>query len=189
MDTFCPDRGCANSRCAACRATRSNMSLRRLFGMVLSVADDWMAERRKLHPDLVLQPRHQRDSDKRSAAQQALDRIAKFSTGCFRVALRGQFLEHSFLPKMVNERASLSLRCPRTTARYCLTGVCSRNCRTSACRSGQLLANSKIPDVYRSMRCTTKARCLFCFSSAEKSDRADGAPEFSPVLPEAWLVC
>ncbi len=89
-----------------------NTSLRRLFGMVLSVADDWMAERRKLHPDLILQPCHQRDSDKRSAAQQALDRIAKFSTGCFRVALPSQFLEHSFLPKMVNERAFFVLEVP-----------------------------------------------------------------------------
>ena len=57
-----------------------NTLLRRLLGMVLSVADDWMAERRKLDPDLILQSCHQLDPDKRSAAQKALDRIAKFST-------------------------------------------------------------------------------------------------------------
>jgi hypothetical protein len=51
-------------------------ALRRLLGMVLSVADDWMAERRKLHPYLMLQSCHQGNSDKRSAAQKAFDRIA-----------------------------------------------------------------------------------------------------------------
>src|SRR5208283_1328276 len=76
-----------------------------LFGMVLSVADDGMAERRKLHADLILQSGHQRNPYKRSAAQKALDRIAKFRTGCFRVALLGQLLEHSFLAKVVNEHA------------------------------------------------------------------------------------
>jgi hypothetical protein len=39
-----------------------NMLLRRLLGMVLSVADDWMAERRKLHPDLILQRGHDREN-------------------------------------------------------------------------------------------------------------------------------
>ena len=89
-----------------------NTPLRRLFGMVLSVADDLMAERRKLHPDLILQPCHQRDPDKRSAAQKAFDRVAKFSTGCFRVALPGQSLEHPFLPKMVNQSAFFGLEVP-----------------------------------------------------------------------------
>ena len=87
-------------------------ALQRLLGMVLSVADDWMAERRKLHPYLILQSCHQGNSDKRSAAQKAFDRIAKFRTGCFRVALLGQLLEYSFLPKVVNERALFVLEVP-----------------------------------------------------------------------------
>ena len=89
-----------------------NTLLRRLLGMVLSVADDWMAERRKLHPDLILQSGHQRDPDKRSAAEKAFDRIAKFRSSRFRVALLGQLLEHSFLPKVVNERSFFGLEVP-----------------------------------------------------------------------------
>ena len=87
-------------------------ALRRLLGMVLSVADDWMAERRKLHSDLILQSCDQRDPDKRSAAQKAFDRIAKLGSRRFRVALAGQLLEHSFLPKVVNERSFFVLEVP-----------------------------------------------------------------------------
>src|SRR5713101_502848 len=58
-----------------------------------------------------------------------------------------------------------------------ITGVWLRNCRTSASRSSSVLAKSITPEVKRSMRCTTKARCLLRFSSAESRDHAEGVSE------------
>jgi hypothetical protein len=52
-------------------------------GMVLSVADDRMADGGELHTDLVLQSGDEGDPDERSGAQTAFDRIAKFSAGGF----------------------------------------------------------------------------------------------------------
>ena len=41
-----------------------NAPLCRFLGMILSVADDGVSQRRKLHTNLILQSRHQRDADK-----------------------------------------------------------------------------------------------------------------------------
>ena len=89
-----------------------NTPLRRLLGMILSVADDGMAERRKLHTDLILQSCHQGHPDQRSAAKKPFDRIAKFGSRRFRVARTSQLLEHPFLPKVVNERPIFGLEVP-----------------------------------------------------------------------------
>ena len=81
----------------------SNSLFQRFRWIVLSVADDGVADRRKLHPDLILQSRHQRDSDERCAAKETFDGIAKFSASRFWIASGGHPLKHSFLPKVVNE--------------------------------------------------------------------------------------
>ena len=85
----------------------SNSPLRRFRYVVFSIADDRVADRRKLHSDLILQSRHQRNSDQRSGAKTAFDAIPKFSTSRLGVALRGQPLKHSFSSKVVNERPFL----------------------------------------------------------------------------------
>jgi hypothetical protein len=74
-------------------------------GMVLSVADDRMADGGELHTDLVLQSGDEGDPDERSGAQTAFDRIAKFSAGGFMSRGGGQALEHSLASKVVDERS------------------------------------------------------------------------------------
>jgi hypothetical protein len=86
------------------KSDTSNSPLQRLRRMVFSVADDGMADRRKLHSNLILQSRHQRNSDERCGAKTAFDEIAKFSTSRLGAAPGGQPLKHSFSPKVVNER-------------------------------------------------------------------------------------
>jgi hypothetical protein len=82
-----------------------NSSLQCFRRVVFSVADDGMADRRKLHSDLILQSRHQRNSDERCGAKTPFDEILKFGTSDLRAAPGGQPLKHSFSPKVVNERA------------------------------------------------------------------------------------
>ncbi len=159
------------------KSNAGNSPLRRFRQVVFSVADDRVADRRKLHPDLILQPRRQRHPDQRSAPERAFDAISKFRASRFGVALRAQRLKHSFTSKVVNERPFLGAGHPRTTARYCLTGVWARNCRTSVSRSGSVFAKSRTPDVKRSMRCTTKGSLSFSLSFAERRDQADGVSE------------
>src|SRR5205807_8654091 len=67
----------------------SNAPLRRLCRVILSVADHRMVNRRKLHADLILQSRHQRDSDQRSGPKRAFHGIPEFSTSPGGVLLRG----------------------------------------------------------------------------------------------------
>ena len=86
------------------KSDTSNSPLRRFRRMVFSVADDRVADGGKLHPDLILQPRQQRNPDERSGQQRAFDRIPKFSASRFRIALRGRSLKHTFSSKIVNER-------------------------------------------------------------------------------------
>jgi len=83
-----------------------------LRGMVFPVADDWMTERRKLNADLILQSSHQRNPNEGRAAKKAFDRIVKFRSRPFRVALPGQLLEHSLLAKVMNERSIFGLEMP-----------------------------------------------------------------------------
>lgn len=85
-----------------------NTPLRRLDRIIFSVADYRMAKRRKLHPNLILQSRHQSDSDERSRPKPPFDAIAKFGASSSRVAPRAQFLKHSLLPKVVDEHPFLS---------------------------------------------------------------------------------
>src|SRR5690242_7851768 len=81
--------------------------LRRLFRVILAVADYRMAKRRKLHPNLVLQPGHQSHSHQRSTAKAAFDHVVKLGTSRFRIILASLLLKHSFAPKVVNQRALL----------------------------------------------------------------------------------
>jgi len=57
-----------------------------------------------LYSDLVLQSRHQRNSDERRGAKTAFDEIPKFSTSRMGAALAAQPLKYSFSSKVVNER-------------------------------------------------------------------------------------
>lgn len=98
------------------KSDASDSPLRRFLPAVLSIADDRMAHRRKLHSDLILQPRHQGNSDKRSASKRPFDGILKFSTSRPAVALCSQPLQHSFAPEVVNERPLLHAEMP---ANYC----------------------------------------------------------------------
>ena len=109
--------------------------------MVFSIADNRVAHRQKLRSDLILQPRYQLNPDERSIRKKAFDGISKFGTGYLSFSRRAQLLKHSFTSKVVHERP----RRPRSTARYCLTGVWSRNCGTSASRSGPVFPDSKAP--------------------------------------------
>jgi hypothetical protein len=86
------------------KSDASNSPLQRLRLMVLSVADDRVADGGKLHSDLVLQSRHQRNSDEGRGAKTAFDEIPKFSTSRLGGALGAQLLKHSFSSKVVNER-------------------------------------------------------------------------------------
>ena len=71
-----------------------------------------MANRRELHADLILQSRHQVDSDEGCGAKVAFGGVAKFGASRLRVALGGQLLKHAFLPKIVNEHAFLDGEMP-----------------------------------------------------------------------------
>src|SRR5271165_3037288 len=71
---------------------------------VLPVANDRVAYGCKLHSDLVLQPRHQRNADEGSLPRRLFNGIPKFSARRVRIAFRGQLLEHPVSPKMVNQR-------------------------------------------------------------------------------------
>ena len=78
-----------------------NSSLRRFRRMIFSVAHDRVADRRKLHADLILQSRHQRNPHQRSAQKRTFDRVAELGASRFGVALCAQPLQHSFAPKVV----------------------------------------------------------------------------------------
>ena len=80
-----------------------NSPLRRFRQVVFPVTHNWVADRRKLHANLILQSRHQRNPDQRSAQKRAFDRVSKFGASRFGVALRAQRLQHSFTPKVVYE--------------------------------------------------------------------------------------
>ena len=82
-----------------------NSALSGFFRAVLAVSDNWMAKRCKLHSNLILQSGHERDSHQRSCPQRAFDRIPELGAGRFAIAFRAQFLMHSFLAKIVDERS------------------------------------------------------------------------------------
>ena len=62
-----------------------------------------MSQRCKLHSDLILQARQQRDPDQRSPTQRTFNAVAKFSPGGFAISFRTQFLIHAFASEIVNQ--------------------------------------------------------------------------------------
>ena len=110
-----------------------NSPLRRLLRMILSVAYHRVSDGRKLNPDLVLQPGHQRDPHQRSAAKPPFNLVAKFSPHALLVALLCQPLKHSYFPKIVDECSLIG-------------GELSAN-------DGQILPNGRVPDeLFRQLR-------------------------------------
>ena len=89
------------------KSNAGNSPLRRFRQVVFSVADDRVADGCELHSDLILQSRHQRHPDQRSAPERAFDGISKFRASRFGVALGAQRLKHPFTSKVVNERPFL----------------------------------------------------------------------------------
>ena len=77
--------------------------------MVLSIPNYRMAERRKLHSDLILQSCNQLDPDERSVGKKALDRVPKFGTRGFGIFRRAQLLIHSFTSKIMHQRLRLGV--------------------------------------------------------------------------------
>ena len=92
-----------------------NQRLQYFHPMVFSIADNRMAKRQKLRPDLILQSRHQFNPDERSIRKKAIHGISQFGAGCLGVSRRAQLLEHSFPSKIVDERSCLHLE---TAAQY-----------------------------------------------------------------------
>jgi len=80
-----------------------NSPLRSFRLVVFPVAHHRVIDRRKLHSNLILQSRHQLNSDQRCAHQGAFDGISKFGASRFRIALDTQFLEHSFPSKVMDQ--------------------------------------------------------------------------------------
>lgn len=76
--------------------------------MIFSVADNRVADRRKLCPDLILQSCDQLNPDERSIRNKAFDGISKFGTSRPGVSRRAQLLMHSLTSKVVNERPCLN---------------------------------------------------------------------------------
>ena len=58
-----------------------------LFRTILSVSNHRMPDGRKLHPNLVLQSRHQRDAHQSRTAKSLLYAVPEFCPGGFLVAL------------------------------------------------------------------------------------------------------
>lgn len=85
------------------KSDASDASLFSFGRMILSVADDGMADRGELNANLILQSGKESDSHERRAAKTAFDGIAKLGSSSFWVARGGNFLKHSFLPKVVDE--------------------------------------------------------------------------------------
>ena len=81
--------------------------LRRFFAVVFPVADNRVAHRGKLRPDLILQAGHQLDLDERSIRKKAFDGISQFGAGGLRISRRAQLLIHALPSKIVHQRACL----------------------------------------------------------------------------------
>ena len=83
--------------------------------MVFSVANNRVAHRRELHPDLILQSGHQFDPDQRSIRKQAFDGISQFGTSRCGVPRRALLLKHPFPSKIVHQRPRFNAE---TSAHY-----------------------------------------------------------------------
>jgi len=108
---------------------------------VLPVADDRMAERCKLHSDLILQSCQQRDAQQRSCAERAFDGVVEFSAGRFAVPLRAQLLIHTFSSKIVDKRPRFRGEMPANHGRILSDGSMSEKlpnqCVSIACGLGK----------------------------------------------------
>ena len=82
----------------------SDAPLERFFRMVLSVANDGMGDRRKLHPDLILQSGYQGDAHQRRSTKPSFDGISQFRPSRLRAGRGGQLLKHALTAKIVDER-------------------------------------------------------------------------------------
>src|SRR5437016_1638032 len=78
----------------------SNSAFGGFLSAVLPVANDWMTECRKLHPNLVLQSGQQHDPHQRSPAQRAFHGIAEFSPCCLAILVCAYLLMHSFFSEI-----------------------------------------------------------------------------------------
>ena len=90
------------------KSDASNQRLRRFCPVIFPIADNRVADRRKLRSDLILQSCHQLNPDERSIRKKAFDGISKFGTSRPRVSRRAQLLEHSFPSKIMHERPCLT---------------------------------------------------------------------------------
>jgi hypothetical protein len=77
--------------------------------VVLPIADERVAQGRKLRSNLILQACRQLNPNQRSIGKKAFDGIAKFSASRLGISRRPQLLEHSFTPKIVDERPCLGV--------------------------------------------------------------------------------
>src|ERR1700675_572525 len=84
-----------------------NQLLRRFRRVIFSVPDYWMARRRKLHSDLILESCHQLNPYQRSIRKKTFDGISECGAGRFRIFHGAQLLIHSFSSKIVDQRSSL----------------------------------------------------------------------------------
>ena len=88
--------------------------------------------------------------------------IAKFSASRFGIVFCGHLLKHSFLAKEVNEspffKAEMTTNCREI---FPHRSVSDKSVAQVLLDLARFFAKSKTPDVKRSMRCTTNARCLF----------------------------
>ena len=89
--------------------------LRRFRRVIFPVADDRVADRRKLRSDLILQSRHQRNPHQRRTRKKPLDGISKFSARGFGVCLGAQLLKHPLASKIMNQSSLIGLK---TSAKY-----------------------------------------------------------------------
>jgi hypothetical protein len=86
------------------QSNASNELLPRFRPMVLSIADDRVADRRELCPDLVLQSSCQFNPHERRTGKYLFDGVSEFRANRLRVSRRPQLLKHSFTMKIVDQR-------------------------------------------------------------------------------------
>jgi hypothetical protein len=91
------------------KSNASNQLLSCFLPMIFSVADNRVAQRRKLRTNLILQSRFQLNPDERSIREKTFDGVSKFGTGGFGVSRRAQLLIHSITSKVMYQRPCLSI--------------------------------------------------------------------------------
>ena len=97
------------------KGNTSNEWLRRFRRVVFSVADNRVADRRKLGANLILQSCHQFNPDERSIRKKAFHGISKLGAGRFGVSRGAHLLRHSFTSKIVHQGPTFNVE---TAAQY-----------------------------------------------------------------------